>query len=268
VTFDRAFDKSVESRLTGLTVSCGEYVRAGDRYETLRPPYVVVKAQLATPTRDLKIRSASLSADGKTLSVKIEEMPWRAWYALAIPGVKLPGQARLGATVDVDFELAGEKWAHLPKQAVVEKVEESRLTQGGDWARGKELFFGDAQCSACHMVRGEGGTLAANLSNLVHVNPESVLLDITQPSARINPDYISFVVETKDGDVITGTVRREGDKVFVTQAAETVTELKSDQIKEMRPSALSIMPDGYKDILGEKNLRDLLTFLTKERMVK
>jgi hypothetical protein len=35
-------------------------------------------------------------------------------------------------------------------------------------------------------------------------------------------------------------------------------------VKEIRPAKLSIMPEGYKEQLGEKKLKDLLTFLTTE----
>jgi hypothetical protein len=35
-------------------------------------------------------------------------------------------------------------------------------------------------------------------------------------------------------------------------------------VKEIRPSKISLMPEGYKE-LGEAKLRDLLTFLTTER---
>ncbi|MDB5320749.1 MAG: putative heme-binding domain protein, partial [Phycisphaerales bacterium] len=65
VAFDRPIDKSVEGRLDGLSVACGEYVRAADRLETMRPPYVVVKAQMQSGHRELKIASAKLSEDGR-----------------------------------------------------------------------------------------------------------------------------------------------------------------------------------------------------------
>jgi hypothetical protein len=36
-------------------------------------------------------------------------------------------------------------------------------------------------------------------------------------------------------------------------------------VKEIRPSKISLMPEGYKQTLGEKGLRDILTFLTEEK---
>jgi putative heme-binding domain-containing protein len=384
----------------------------------MRPPYAVVKAQLQNGHRELKIASAKLSDDARTLSVKLAEpMPWRSWYALAIPGVKAPGAPGLGTIVDVDFPLQGvvahlnvhnagapryaddpwmphlstdvsadltrgssqhdqlasqlfgphllvnleingkldlpgntatltfasnrpfeaqaqpaggvvnvkadsktgdaytgtlqvatggallpihlnldltraadppqlsityttdqnhtsrpipldrilPRWAPAERQPVNMTPPPSPLTQGGDWNAGRTLFFGDAKCSTCHTVNGQGGNVGPNLSNLVHVNPESVMQDILEPSARINPDHVSYIVETKSGDTVSGLLRQEGDRLVVSEAADKTTTIARADVKEIRPSKISLMPEGYKQTLGEKGLRDVLTFLTEEK---
>jgi putative heme-binding domain-containing protein len=400
VAFDRPIDKSVESRLPGLSVSAGQFVRAGDRYELMSPPYAVVRAQKQTPTYSLKIESAKLSEDGRTLAIKVEPMQWRTWYALAIPGVKRPGEEGLGFTVDVDFPLAGvqaqflgasrndvrwEGWLphidtsvnreltrgsaehealfklidQMPEGALVlrgiwhpegeyagpysqpgtiltiingggiemrerggrvkvvtgpsgltARVEtftgphkdqfesspddpparavplltlipqwapterppfnpnppESDLVKGGDWQAGRALFFGEAKCSTCHAVRGQGGNFAPDLSNYLNINPESVLQDIVTPSARINPDFPSFIIDLKSGDTISGLMRPgpEAAKMIVVEGVDKVATIERSQVKDMRPAKLSVMPEGYKEQLGDKKIKDLLTFLTTE----
>jgi putative heme-binding domain-containing protein len=149
------------------------------------------------------------------------------------------------------------------RQPVVTTASPSPLTEGGNWEAGKALFFGDAKCSTCHTVRGEGGAVGPNLSHLNNVNPESVLQDIVEPSARINPDHVSYIIETKSGDTLSGLVRQEGQNVLVTEGVDKVTTLPANEVKEIRPSKISLMPEGYKD-LGNEKLRDLLTFLTNE----
>jgi len=73
--------------------------------------------------------------------------------------------------------------------------------EGGDWERGRKIFFGDAVgCYKCHQIHGEGGTIGADLSNLIYRDYASVLRDITEPSAAINPEHISYNVELKDGN--------------------------------------------------------------------
>jgi putative heme-binding domain-containing protein len=156
-------------------------------------------------------------------------------------------------------------WAPTERQAVVKEPTPPALVQGGDWEAGRKLFFGEAKCSTCHTVRGEGGRVGPPLTNLVHLNPESVMKDIVEPSARINPDHVNYIVETTGGDTVSGLVRQEGDKVVVTEAADKVTVIAKGDVKEIRPSKVSLMPEGYGKILGEKGMRDVLTFLTTEK---
>ena len=88
--------------------------------------------------------------------------------------------------------------------------------KGGSWARGREIFHGEkAQCAKCHKVNGARGEIGPDLSNLIHRDYASVLRDITQPSYAINPDYIAYVIQLKNGQVLTGTVRGEGKKLLV-----------------------------------------------------
>src|SRR5207253_5254055 len=117
--------------------------------------------------------------------------------------------------------------------------------------------------ATCPNLNGQGGILGPNLSNLIHVNPESVLQDIVDPSLRINPDYVNYIVTTSGGDQIAGLIRQEGEDIIVTESADKQTRIARKDVKEMRPSKISLMPQGFKD-LGETKLRDLLTFLTNE----
>jgi putative heme-binding domain-containing protein len=153
--------------------------------------------------------------------------------------------------------------APLKTQEVISKPTQSQLTKGGDWNAGKALFFGEAKCAACHTLRGEGGAIGPNLSNLNQVNPESVLQDIIEPSARINPDHISYIITTTSGDTVSGLIRQEGDQLIVLEGIDKQTKVPRADVKEIRPSKISLMPEGYKE-LGEKKLRDLLLFLTEE----
>jgi putative heme-binding domain-containing protein len=134
---------------------------------------------------------------------------------------------------------------------------------GGDPKRGEAVFFGkEAKCSDCHKLRGRGGEIGPDLSNLVHKGAASVYRDIAEPSATINPDYVPFTVQLKDGRVAVGVVRSEGAdaiKVFDTNAQGTV--FPRSEIEEIRPSATSIMPVGLAGAVGEAGMKDLLAFL-------
>ncbi len=133
---------------------------------------------------------------------------------------------------------------------------------GGSWARGYHEFFSEkATCSKCHTIYGRGGVIGPDLSNLVHRDYASVLRDITHPSYAINPDYLSYTVTLSDGHVLSGVVHTAGDTVSVGDTKGVTTKIKRVDVEEMRPSAVSTMPEKLAEQLGPERMRDLLTFL-------
>ena len=139
---------------------------------------------------------------------------------------------------------------------------------GGDWAKGKSLFFGEAQCFTCHIINNQGGNLGPNLSNLTHKDPDSVMRDIIAPSTAINPDYINYRVKLKNGDVLAGLITGDGENLLVTEGVGKTTAVKRAEVSTLAPSDISIMPDNYKDLLGPEKLKDVITFLTEEQPKK
>jgi putative heme-binding domain-containing protein len=134
--------------------------------------------------------------------------------------------------------------------------------KGGDWGRGRHVFFSDeAGCARCHRVAGQGSDIGPDLSNLAHRDYASVLRDISEPSYAIHPDYITQLIALKDGRVLTGSVRSEGERLHVGDNQGRLTTLRRDEIESMIPAAVSIMPEGLPKQLGPAKMKDLLTFL-------
>lgn len=135
--------------------------------------------------------------------------------------------------------------------------------EGGSWARGRKVFFGEpAGCAKCHAVGGQGGAIGPDLSNLIHRDYASVMRDITQPSFAINPDHVTQTVNLKDGRTLSGVVRTTaGGKLTVGDVKGVVTELDRADVEELKSSTISTMPDDLVKQLGPDRTRDLLTFL-------
>jgi putative heme-binding domain-containing protein len=154
-------------------------------------------------------------------------------------------------------------WVPIPPAppAPLENVPDLK---GGDPARGAAVFKSDqAKCATCHKMRGEGGNVGPELSDLVGKDRVSIYRDIFAPSALINPGYLTYNLVLKDGRVLAGTVRAQGaDSVQVSGADATSTIVPRTDIEEFRPSATSIMPVGLVGVIGDEKLRDLIAFLT------
>jgi putative heme-binding domain-containing protein len=131
----------------------------------------------------------------------------------------------------------------------------------GNWSRGRALFLGEATCSKCHMMRGEGNKIGPDLSNLPFRDYDSVLRDITMPSATINPDYVTYTVVLKDGRTLTGLIQARGEQFTLTDSETKTFTFSKQEIEEMVVSKVSLMPEGLDKQLGPGKLTDLMTFL-------
>jgi putative heme-binding domain-containing protein len=153
-------------------------------------------------------------------------------------------------------------WAAMdkPKDDFVRR--EIPELKGGDWVRGRALFYGEqSRCSACHRVRGRGGDIGPDLSNLIHRDYASVYRDIHTPSAAINPDYVAHSVSLTDGRVLQGTLRTDGVRLLVGGTDGKLITVLRAEVEAASPAASSIMPEALDTALGPERLRDLLTFL-------
>ena len=135
--------------------------------------------------------------------------------------------------------------------------------EGGDWERGRKIFFGEqAACSKCHQIAGEGGTIGPNLSNLIYRDYASVMKDITEPSAAINPDHIAYNVQLKDGGIENGVViENTREKIILGQAGGQNLTLSKTNVTDLKASTVSLMPEGLLKGLDAQAQKDLLTFL-------
>ncbi len=133
---------------------------------------------------------------------------------------------------------------------------------GADWLAGRALFNGKAACATCHELRGEGKRVGPELGNLVHRDYASVLADIADPNASINPDAVGYVLTLKSGDSVVGT--RLGESAYELQIAQpggAVAKLKKSDIARTEPMAVSLMPPGLDKTLTPEELRNLMAYL-------
>ena len=135
---------------------------------------------------------------------------------------------------------------------------------GGDAAKGKQVFYSRrATCSACHRIEKEGGQVGPELTG---IGRRRNLRDLTEavvfPSASLARDFESYAIETSSGQIHTGLILKQTPDALVlrtTQQKEII--LVRDEIEELLPSKVSIMPQGLDRVLSEQELRDLLAYL-------
>jgi putative heme-binding domain-containing protein len=87
-----AFDRPLNpERLQGLVekmeLTHGQFVAAGDRFESLRPGYETVAAQLAAPRWGLNVHRAEVAPDRRTLTLSVDAQTAADSYTLTMPAV-------------------------------------------------------------------------------------------------------------------------------------------------------------------------------------
>ncbi len=135
----------------------------------------------------------------------------------------------------------------------------------GDAERGRDLFFNAAgvQCKNCHRIREQGRELGPDLNDIgKRLKLPELLESILEPSKRIDPKYVTHLVETSDGRVLTGVlVERTDDAIRLrdVQAKEVLIALKD--IEFTAPQQKSLMPELQLQDMTADQVRDLLAFL-------
>jgi putative heme-binding domain-containing protein len=131
----------------------------------------------------------------------------------------------------------------------------------GNPVRGKTLFYGDAGCSACHMVAGNGGFIASDLSayGATH-SVQEIRNAITQPGQTPDHQAQSAVVVVRTGQQFTGRIRNEDNFSLQLQSLDGTFHffLKSD-IERLEYK--SLVPLDYASRLSALDLDDLVSYL-------
>lgn len=106
VAFDRPLDPAQLKNLTARTsITYGEFVAAGDRFETLRPGYAAVQQQTAAPREALPVHGVSVTADRRTLVIATAPHRPAVRYAITLPG--LAPSSREDSKIDLAYSLNG-----------------------------------------------------------------------------------------------------------------------------------------------------------------
>jgi cytochrome c oxidase cbb3-type subunit 3 len=134
----------------------------------------------------------------------------------------------------------------------------------GDPSAGAKLYFGEAHCSDCHMLRGQGGFIASDLSEFGRTHSEKEIRQIiVQPDKEADLTRSQRVtVVTRTGQTFAGLVRSEDNFSIVLLGENGVFHLlmKSDIVRITREPR-SIMPGDYGKRLSSRQLDDLASFL-------
>jgi putative heme-binding domain-containing protein len=135
----------------------------------------------------------------------------------------------------------------------------------GDIPRGRLLFHKTAgiQCRNCHRIAGDGIELGPDLSQIGKKLDRAKLFEsILDPSKNIDPEFLTWVVETKAGKVLSGlVVRKDAAEIVLKDAQNQTHRVPADDIESSTPLQKSLMPELLVRDLTAQQVADLLAYL-------
>ena len=186
-----------------------------------------------------------------------------------IPGTAMPANGTNGQGVGMTDTEIWQIITYIRSQEVKASAKTS-----GDLAHGKQLFFGDGNCSMCHMVEGKGGRLGPDLTSVGGSRTREALVDsIRNPSRRLAwgltestkefpEEYETVTVVTQDGKQIKGvTLNEDSFTVQLMDSGEHIYLLEKDKLKSFQKTRESMMPKYDPDVLSDKEVDDIVSFL-------
>jgi putative heme-binding domain-containing protein len=252
-------------------------------------PLVRRPAAATLAALDLTAGVAAVVSAAATLT---EEAPALAYWrsVLAIKGVGQPLRealdgksltettaragmrvAREGGRDDIELVAALARAGGVSsdtQKLTVELIQETakRALESGDPVKGEWVFRrADLACVTCHAIGGAGGRVGPDLTSIGASAPMDYLVEaLLMPSAKIKEGYHAVVVETRDGEEVTGTLARETpEELFLRNAAGQEVAVPKSSIAKRENGRLSLMPSGLVELLSDADRLDLYAFLSR-----
>jgi putative heme-binding domain-containing protein len=137
------------------------------------------------------------------------------------------------------------------------------LSLTGDAGKGKPAY--DKLCASCHKLGDVGHAVGPDLAGLTDPSPTYLLTHILDPNRAVEARYANYVVETSRGQTYSGILAGEaGDSVTILQANGLAQTVARSDLKLMRSTGLSLMPEGLETGLSPQDLADLMAFVASK----
>lgn len=143
-------------------------------------------------------------------------------------------------------------------------VPEKLFAITGNVDRGRDAFFlATFQCGTCHTVKGKGGQVGPDLSEVAkRLSRTQILESIVEPSKVIDAKFVTYVVETSAGQLHQGLLLDRNDReLILRQVGNKDLKIPAADVVAVQTQKTSLMPDQLLRDASPQQAADLLAFL-------
>src|SRR5947209_4184607 len=126
----------------------------------------------------------------------------------------------------------------------------------GDASAGRAFFFGEGECSSCHMMKGTGGLTGPDLTGCAdRLTLAEVESSLRKPGSRHVRGFGVATVKLRSGETLRGFVRNESGFDLQLQGFDNRLHLlSSGEIAEIQREPRSLMPPFHGDAAQIENV--------------
>ncbi|MBM4002455.1 MAG: c-type cytochrome [Planctomycetes bacterium] len=230
--------------------------------ELIRIHNTLKAAGLQSQIRDVILSRAS-SAGVWLEAVDRGEIPASSTSLEQIRRVALLDNRQLDALVT-------KHWGRLQGASREEKLAEVRRLNNdlraaaGNVSAGHQLFT--KHCAACHQLFGEGTKVGPDLTTANRQDRDYLLISLVDPSSVIRKEFVSVIIETTNGRVMTGLpIERNDAALTLVDSKGEKQSVSTAEIAELQDSPVSLMPENLYLQFKPAELRDLFAYLQSKR---
>jgi putative heme-binding domain-containing protein len=160
---------------------------------------------------------------------------------------------------EIQPEGPGRRWTVEEAMPLMEDL------HGRDLEKGKAMY--DATlCISCHSMRGEGGAVGPDLTQLgTRFSARDILESTINPSDVISDQYEATVFYLDDESSVVGRLISEDDNAYYVSQnpfdPENLREIPKSKVTRTKYSDVSVMLPGLVNRLNEEELKDLMAYL-------
>ena len=139
-----------------------------------------------------------------------------------------------------------------------------RIERVGGAQLAREFEAAGVQCRNCHKIGDQGKEVGPALNEIGKKYKRAELLEtILEPSKKIEPKYLLYLVETTAGQIHTGLlVSKTDDEVVLKSAENKLIRLKRSDVELLVPQQKSMMPDLLLRDMTAAQVADLTAYLS------
>lgn len=214
----------------------------------------------------LRRQSAQAAAGSRTGALKLIELAKKDELdAALVPAVA----AKLHSSGSQDVRDQAAKLFPLPpvKGSKPLPPVAQLVAKKGDTARGKIVFETTGTYAKCHKVGDQGKDVGPDLSGIgLKLSRTAFYESILFPNAGISHNYETYSVILNDGNTFSGLkISETDDSVTIKNAESIVRKIPKSDVDEIVKQPISIMPADLQKLVTEKDLVDVVEYLTTLR---